>query len=206
MSQLSKSDVINLVTAVLNAAPDNYGVSEVPLFKSGEIDDAVDAADQAIIGAILDTIGHRSRSQYVALQTITDGAVMAITFNGGVLIDGRPGIPTSPGTISTKKRNPNTISTGTKNGYYCIQGNTFSFVGSSAQIEVITYTAGGGTLGSPPEYVHGVVAGALSILFPKEGSNVEAANHFGNQYALMLEMIHKSAVYLPAVTPFKGTP
>lgn len=205
MSQLSKSDVINLVTAVLNASPEVYGPSIVPLFTPGEIDDAIDAADQAVLGVVLDTPGHRSRSQYIALKNITDGAVITDIFEGGVLIDGRPGVPASPGVISTKKRNTvSTISNITKNGYYCIQGHVFSFVGSTAQIEYINYATGVGTLASPPEYVHAVVAGALSILFPKDGTNIEAADHFSKQYIGMLTMIKDSAVSLPAVTPFHG--
>ncbi len=206
MSQLTKSEVVNLVTAVLNASPGVYGTSTVPLFTTGEIDDAVDAADQTVIGVIIDTIGHRARSQYVELVSISDGGQITGNFNGGVLVDGREGVHTTPGNLSTKKRNPNTISNDTKNGYYCIQGNTFNFIGSTAQVEVVTYEVGGGTLASPPEYVHAVIAGALAILFPKEGSNVEAASHFFNQQVAILDMIRKGATYLPAVTPFKGNP
>lgn len=204
---LTRTSIKLLITANLHLTPGSYTTvsnSTDPNYQDQEISDAIDVADEAVVGVILDTPGHRSRSQYRKLISIVNGGEILKAFEGGVLIDATPGKPTDPATLTVLQTD--NLSLTTTKGFYNISGGIFTFTGTSAQIEVVdpTVSAGSSGLLCPDEYQHAVVAGALSILYTKDGTNVEAANHYTNQYVAMLKMIREAAVTLPALTMFTG--
>lgn len=205
---LTRASLKLLITANLHLTPGSYTTvsnSTDPNYQDTEIDNAIEVADEAVVGAILDTPGHRSRSQYRKLVSIANGGEILKAFEGGVFIDGTPGKPVSSATLTGIQEDNLSLTTGTK--YFNISGGIFTFTGSSAQVEVVdssTITPGSSGLLSPDEYQHAVLAGALSILWTKDGTNIEAANHYTDQYVAMLKMIHESMVALPAVTFFTG--
>lgn len=204
---LTRASIKLLITANLHLTPGGYTTvsnSTDPNYQDQEISDAIDVADEAVVGAILDTPGHRSRSQYRKLISIVNGGEILKAFEGGVFIDSTPGKPVDPATLTVLQTD--NLSLTTTKGFYNISGGIFTFTGTSAQIEVVdpTVSAGSSGLFCPDEYQHAVVAGALSILYTKDGTNVEAANHYTNQYVTMLKMIREAAVTLPALTMFTG--
>ncbi len=200
---ITLTEVVNLAASILNASPNTYGVIDDPLHPSQELQAAALNADNQIIATILDTPGHRMRRKFAVKVTVANGDVITDPFEGGVFIDGRAGIPLTPGALAIKQRNANSMST--NKGYYCLQGNIFTFTGQSAEVDVIKYTPNG-SLQSPDEYVMGVVTGLLAQVFPKEGEPelVSAAGHFAGLFNTVLQLIRQGATTLPAPTPFKA--
>ncbi|MEW6732048.1 MAG: hypothetical protein AB1489_12040 [Acidobacteriota bacterium] len=199
---ISLTEVIKLAASILNASPETYGIIDDDLHPSEELQAAALNADRQIIATILDTPGHRARKKFATKININDGDIITDGFEGGVLTDGRAGIPVTPGALSRLKRNINNLTT--TQGYYCIDGGIFHFTGTSAQIEVIQYNPSG-SLSAPDEYIMGVVTGLLAQVFPKEGEPelVGAAGHFANLFNQALQLIRQGATSIPAPTPFK---
>jgi hypothetical protein len=195
------ADVVGLAASVLNASPSTYGTIDDPLHPSDELEAAALNADRQIIAVILDTPGHRSIRDFAAYVPVADGGLIPERFEGGVKIDGKSGKPKPPDVVHRLKTNPNTLET--TEGYYCIEGGAFFFTGTLGEVEVISFTPSG-SLSAPDEYLMGVVTGLLAIVFPKEGTNVAAANHFAGLFSSVLQMIRTGATNIPAPTPFKS--
>lgn len=204
MAGISRASMALLITANLNLSPGSYSsVSNAsdPLYQAQEILDAIDVADTAVIGAIYDNPNHRLRPNYLTIQSITDGAEITKSFNGGVKIDGEPGKMVDPNTLWNLRSSNFTPALTTNKGYFTIMGNQFFFTGSAATVEVFnpTLSAGGNGFFSPDEYQSAILAGALSILYTKDGTNIEAANHYSTQYTAMLKMVSQGTNALPSV-------
>lgn len=192
--------VQTLAQSVCNASRASYGLTvDDNLYFSQEFADAAIQADLMVIGAILDTPEHRRRAEFLELASTTDGALIQKPV-GAVWIDGKPGSKVQPSTLRRYKKNRFNLTTIADGGYYYIEGNILYFIGSSGKVESLTALTGG-NLHCPDEYEWVVTMGTLSIVVPKQGTNVAFVSYCGSQFGAMLGMIRQGASYVPAPTP-----
>lgn len=210
-SVVSLDQVYGLCTAILNAATTTYGTIDDPLRMDDEIKDAIKAADREVAQAIIDTAGHRHRADYAVLQDVTSafssgGSGLIAYPIYAVQIDGKPGKYVPADTLRTLAG----LSTmghppvSTNIGYYSVEDQMLAAIyATSVKVQIIKYTEPmGDMLASPAEYLMALVAGALAILFPKEGAFVEAATHFAGLFAKCLELIKTGATVTFATPAF----
>lgn len=195
------SEVEDLVLSILNASPTYGAASDDPLHPDGEITAAVKASALAVIGAILDAPNHRRRAEFLSLASIpADGLVKGSI--GAVVIDDDLGTKIHESKLRRFRNNVASLTLISSGGYFSIEDHVIKFVGSDGEVQTIDDSSG--TLSSqvPDEYFWTVVAGALALTFPKEGSNAEIALGFGNLQSNMLDKIRAGATDVTAVTEY----
>ncbi len=183
------TDLCGQILLATRAGYGNWSSKVDPLYPQAEIQDALFAADKAVVAAIIETKGHPYRRTYIQDLILTDGQLVTDPLEGDIYIDGAPGTKMSPGTVARMKYNPNAnVKT---DGYYCWLGDNrdrISFTGSSCKTSVCKFTPSS-SLQAPDAYLWADVCGALAIVFPAEGTKVAAAGHFGTLFTGMLQMI-----------------
>lgn len=198
----------NLVGAVLNAtrnagtlAYGNFAGDDFDAqFSQGEIDEAIKQACRQIVGVIFDTKGHYLRQNFLDLKSVASGEQVKDPI-GAFMINGLPGVKVTPSRLRRAKENFAATVTAPSSGYYTIEGHLIHYVGTGGQIEILKDpTDADIDANFPLQYGYAAAVGALAIVFPKQGTNVEAASHFGGLFARMLEMIRQGATDIPAPT------
>lgn len=189
---ISLTQATDLCAQILLATRGGYGnwSSKVdPLYPQQEIQDALFAADKAVITAIIETKGHPYRRSFIQDLNLTDGQLVTDPLEGDIFINGAPGKKVSPATVSRMKYNPN--SNVKTDGFYCWLGDNrdrISFTGSACKTSICKFTPSG-SLQAPDGYLWAIAVGALAIVFPAEGTKIGAAGHFGSLFTAMLQLI-----------------
>ena len=183
-------DVVDQVASVLNAAPNtatSYGnAPDDDRHPLGEIQRAIHNADDQVMRAIYETVGHPHRRKAAGSPaTVTNGSELPDRIGpiesveiqvGGVWKAGK----TAPlSKVQNWIDNVNTLTT--QKGYYAISENILFYSGDSARVHYCSPTRVTGLTAAPAcpdEYFPVLVDLALAELFAKEGDDVQTANYY----------------------------
>ncbi len=170
-------------------------------FTAGLIDEAIFSADEQVVLAILETVGHFARPDYLAASSsLTHGAEIPAHVGslGQVLIDGVPGVE-APAEAIVRYRENDSASYGTGSGltgmFHISEEDVIYFTGTAATVRIASYTRSA-ALQSPGIYTGAVVCGAVAMLL-KEGGNAERAAYYGQLFSSHLQMIRANKKAIP---------
>lgn len=205
---LDITSVTNLVTSILGASVGtSYGtMSDTKRHSTGEILDAILDADVEVRYAILQSNSPLKASLYTNSSNLASGSQLPSSDGpyGAVLVDAVPARAVPAPEIARVVANVLAIPTGIVGKLFAILGNKIFHNGTTATIEIVTLARGTNTLGSPDSAAWAVVAGALAILFAKDGADTQTAVYFAREYDARLNLIRSGAGELSPVTPFQG--
>jgi hypothetical protein len=213
--------------ALLNAGPDDYSFSVnvgderfgTLGAASDQVKEAILAADEQVVLAILETEGHWARPDYVDWSGQLDyldeipthvgktGQVEILVSNGGAYV---PGVPATIEEIRMW-RGADSSSFGSKAhnasgsavaGYFAIRDNVVQFTGYRLAVKLGTYTRTS-VCQAPAIYQLTVWAMALTYLFPKEGSWLQKAAFLAGQVANQMAAIRGNLVVAPELESYE---
>ena len=215
-------DLIRVVSDVilsLNAGtPGTYGVTVTdPRWNASQISDAVLTADALVVAAILRNKSNSRNQLYYATQFgLANGGTI------GINIAGEVAAVTFTVTAATEP-----INNGARSGdewpkveidnenrypvlgydpHYFIDGNVIyhngsalaSYYGAGVSVDVtFPFFVRVSTCQSPDEYEYAVYCGAMSLLQPVEGENVDSASTWAGQFQQLLKMIEMGSGDVP---------
>jgi len=196
------ADCLNICRSTLNASTGSAYTTndDTDRHPDSEITDALRAADALIYSTVGNTVNHPRRAGlYVATSVAHAGLIPAhLGELGAVLINGTGADLLDVGEITAIRTNTLGLSTPSTRFYYNIAVNRLFYSGGSATIDIVLpFNDTGGILQSPQDYVYGVIALALSILFAKEGSETPTAQHFKSLGDVVLKLVQDAATNIP---------
>lgn len=202
---VSLATAASLVNQELNANTTYSASSSDPRWYTAGISDAILGADGLICGHIAANPNHPRQSAFYTTSsgvahgaTLTNlaGPVAAVEFviTGGTSAGTKAGQPGDR--VEIERERLNSLSLTRIDPHFLLDGNVIYHNdlgianGGSVSVNVTypTFTLTSACQ-SPPEYLWPVVVGALAVLFALEGSNVQAASHYGGLWQAMLSAL-----------------
>lgn len=220
MGTLTLDEVRAIVYETLNLSKNvAYGTFDnSPLYKVEYIRDLIFDADDSVVSAICQTVGHPRRSEYTYQQGLgPEGVVFQLSTvndaaNRGVLnvditradLSIVPGIPAPAEKIGEWVRNKSSYGgSDCTDGYYNIQDGQFIFSGGGATLTLLNvadHTSADTNLFSPPEYKNTIVKMALGDLFGKDPAKRDLGARYYQEAMDDIKMIMANVDFVPAFT------
>jgi hypothetical protein len=210
------SQVASLVVAGLNAAGTYTSIPLDPRFYSGQIQDACNASDGAVIDNICSNPMHPERARFLASFSIPHGTALPnhIGPPESVLILGHAAQIWSKAEIEHERdlQIRNSVLSGIVkfDPHYWLDNNILyhNYTGGSATVSLCTYvmsTASPPVLQSPDEYLEAVASKTLAFLFNIEGEQSAAAEFYDNHWRAFENSI-KGARAMPEFDLYMAQP
>lgn len=194
--------VKNFVSFTLGATDTWAGAIDDPKYGgSTNVDTFITTAilnvDGAVVRAIMSNPKHPKRGAYLSPVSVTNGSIIGEHIGpiGKVKIDSNLGIEADPEDIRRWAQSPTIY--GSPTGYFGVAGETLYFNGTSATVDVCTYSRTSACQ-APSEYTMLVAHLTLATIF-KLGARPEMSNHHLSLALIELQSVGEDSNFLAAV-------
>lgn len=197
--------IASLCVAQLNAAGTYTATPSDPRFYTGQIKDAINNADAAVLTLILSDPANPFRNRFITSAVVNHAAAIPAHIGPvvSVVVGGKGAMLWPKSEIEFEKTNPLTL-TKIAAHYWIDQDNILFVNAASATVYFANFTqsvADPPVLQCPDGFGDAVACRALAFLFPVEGENVSAGQHYERLWAEFMQAIMQRKELPPLTEP-----